>query len=204
MDASVPNGQSRKSHTIHMRSGTQWTGEIIATLWDQWYKVWTMRNSAIHGHDQESRAKHQKEVDTRRLQSIYQSRHLMEPSVQDLLFPTLEEHQQARGPTAIHNWLSIHETTFIQSVKNGSRRAIQGVRSIKTYFAARLPASSTDANHRETEAHSSNNNPHHTKRPRTILSYFATGRPPDASAHQHADSIGNLVLARTETQKSPA
>ena len=137
-----------------------------------------MRNSVIHGHNQESRAKHQREIDTQRLHSIYQSRHLMEPSVQELLFPTIEEHQHSRGATAIHNWLSIHETTFIQSVKNVSKRAIQGVRSIKTYFAARKPPETSALVPHQDMADTANQ-PSRVKRPRTIQSYFVTGRPPE-------------------------
>jgi hypothetical protein len=42
----------------------------------------------------------------------------MVPTVQEILFPTIEEHQQLQGATTTHNWLSIHATTFsIQSVK---------------------------------------------------------------------------------------
>jgi hypothetical protein len=165
--------------TSHTRSGTQWTEDIIVTVWDEWYKVWTMRNSIIHGHDQKSRAKHQRDVDTRRLQSIYQSWHLMEPSVQEILFPTIEEHQQLLrgvGRRFIIGSL-FHETTFIQSAKNVSKRAIQGVRSIKTYFAARLPSETpAPASHYETA--DTDHLPSRVKRPQTIMSYFVTGRRP--------------------------
>ena len=191
------DGKRRHSQDTHMRSGTQWTGEIIATLWDQWYKVWTMRNSVIHGHDQESRAKHQREIDTQRLHSIYRSRHLMEPSVQELLFPTIEEHQHSRGATAIHNWLSIHETTFIQSVKNVSKRAIKGVRSIKTYFAARKPPATSALGSHQDMADTANQ-PSRVKRPRTIKSYFVTGRPPERKEPSVSD------FAMTVTPSSPA
>ena len=123
------------------RNGTHWTGEYITVLWQQWYKVWFQRNATIHGHDRASRALQQQRADAHRLQSIYQNRHLMEPSVQDLLFDTIEEHQQHRSHNTIHNWLSIHETTFIQSVKQVSKQAIQGVQSIKSYFPVRRQTS---------------------------------------------------------------
>jgi hypothetical protein len=182
------------------RNGTQWTSEVISVLWSQWYKVWVQRNAAIHGHDQASRALKQQQTDAHRLQSIYQSRHLLEPSVQDLLFDTIEEHQQSRSHSTIHNWLSIHETTFIQSVKQASKKAIQGVRSIKSYFQAQ-PARDPQ----------NGNTPHHTtqrqitprnhRRPRTILSYFATGRPPNTPNHSHHTTT---LHHNTEVPTSPA
>ena len=178
-----PRGSSAETYT---RSGNQWTGEIIVTLWDQWHKVWTMRNSVIHGHDQATRAQHQREVDMRRLQSVYQSRHLMEPSVEEILFSTIDEHQRLRGPTAIHNWLSIHETTFIQSVKNVSKRAIQGVRSIKTYFAPRSSLDTPTGDHHKPTDTTTTQHQKNIKRPLTIKSYFATGRPPESTRHHNS------------------
>jgi hypothetical protein len=133
-DAGTPPTTHTTQQDIRARNGTQWTGEIIVTLWERWYIVWTMRNMAIHGHDQETKARQLRKNDLHRLQSIYDQKHMLEPSMQELLFTSIEEHQQQRGSTAIHNWLSIHETTFIQSVKQATKRAIQGVRSLKTYF----------------------------------------------------------------------
>ena len=166
----------------YARNGTSWTSAIIVELWEQWYKVWILRNTDIHGHDQETRLKHQIEVDRQRLQTIYQNRQKLEPSIQDLLFSTVEEHQRKCSPQAIQNWLSINEAVFMQSIKNVTRRAIQGVRSIRTYFNNIQDINGRNAN---TPAGSS-----HRIRPTqltkskvsssqtTIASYFATGRPP--------------------------
>ena len=203
-DAGTPPTIRTTHQGKRARNGTQWTGDIIVTLWDQWHIVWTMRNTVIHGHDQDTRARQIRKNDLQRLQSIYDQKHMMEPSAQELLFPSVEEHQQQRGPTAIHNWLSIHETTFIQSVKQATKRAIQGVRSLKTYFPLRRPHSdpSTATPSRTTQPSSSITHPT-SRRPRsTILSYFATGRPPDIThrhrQHRTVDSI------TTESNMSPA
>jgi hypothetical protein len=160
----------------HARSGTSWTSEIIVSLWDQWYKVWTLRNANIHGHDKATRAKHQIEVDQRRLQTIYQNRQHLEPSIQDLLFATAEDHQRECSPLAIRNWLSINETIILQSIKNAKTRAIQGVRSIKTYFRAanKTAKPMTRQSPRTPISQRSLQQP----RKNSILSYFATGRPP--------------------------
>lgn len=173
-----PRTKNTISNASRTRNGTQWTAEIIIVLWEQWYKVWVQRNAVIHGHDQATRARQQQKLDNQRLESIYQSKHLMEPSVQDLLFDTIDEHRQQRSHSTIHNWLSIHETTFIQSVKNVSKRAIQGVRSIKSFFPIQK--------HRDQQQEfpnsqqiTSSRTPRTVRRQRTILSYFATGRPPE-------------------------
>jgi hypothetical protein len=176
-----PGPNSASPQARFQRTGTQWLGEIIVTLWEQWLQVWAIRNAVIHGHNEESRAKSQKIKDLHRLHSIYQTRHLLEPSAQELLFDTIDDHQQQRSWKTIHNWLSIHETTFIQSVKQASKRAIQGVRSIKTYFPVRTATHSpTMQLVRHESRPSSDQLPTHTRRPRNdILSYFSTGRPPE-------------------------
>jgi hypothetical protein len=57
----------------------------------------------------------------------------MEPSVQELLFDTVEEHEQLPS-NSIRNWLSIHENLVRHSVKATMKRAIRGVRNIRNYF----------------------------------------------------------------------
>ena len=173
---------------------------IIVELWDQWYKVWILRNTAIHGHDRETREKHQHEVDRQRLQTIYQSRQNLEPSIQDLLFSTVEEHQRMCGPQAIRNWLAINETVFMQSIKNVTRRAIQGVRSIRTYF-------NTGTHTNDRTQHSTNRIPQHAKRraPSTknsIAEYFATGRPPGPPVQPTQPTSANAENTADCTEQS--
>jgi hypothetical protein len=64
------------------------------------------------------------------------------PVSDDLLFDTIEDHQNQCSKTTIHNWLAVNETTFIQSAQNVTKRALQGVRSIKSYFQTRRKAGS--------------------------------------------------------------
>ena len=72
--------------------------------------------------------------DIRRLRHVYTQQKLMEPSVRELLFDTVEEHEQ-RPSHSIRNWLAIHEDLVRHtSEKATMKRAIRGVRSICTYF----------------------------------------------------------------------
>ena len=198
------------SASRYTRSGTNWTGEIIVTLWDQWLKIWTIRNKAIHGHDRETREKHQIEVDIQRLQTIYKQRRQLEPSVQELLFDTLEEHQRTRGPQAIRNWLSITEPVVMQSLKNVAKRALQGVRSIRTYFNPSIVSDQTNP-----QAHSNQNTrPTHTPlkvmkststQKNSIASYFATGRPPGQLAEENykpSTEVSNMTDNKEQSENS--
>lgn len=94
----------------------------------------TQRNDTIHGHDSRMRVEKMHQRDAQRLHNIYDIREQMEPSVRELLFETVEDQQNHCSKAAIHNWLAIHESTFIQSAKNVAKRALYGVRSIQSYF----------------------------------------------------------------------
>jgi hypothetical protein len=121
--------------------GHSGSSRIIEEIWLLWDEVWTIRNTMVHGKDKESRLKRQQETDDYRLPTIYDNRHNLEPSVQRLAsVPTiLDEHRNHSSPQAIHHWLSVHEATFLGSLKNVKKRAIQGVRSIRSYFATGRP-----------------------------------------------------------------
>ena len=121
------------------RNGTAWTSAIISELWEQWFKVWTIRNEAVHGHDQTTRNE-QIELRTRQaLQDIYEKRDEMEPSVRDeLLYSRVEEHLE-HSHSSIRKWIEVYESTINLSIKRAATRAIQGMRSIKSYFATGRP-----------------------------------------------------------------
>lgn len=119
------------------RTGDQWQSQLIVTIWKAWDKRWIERNKALHGYDAATR-QHALRRDVRRqLDRIYQQRHLMEPSVQELLHPEPDDHQaQQLGTT--RNWLAQNAAVFTESIRRVKRKAIQGVRSIRTYFQPRL------------------------------------------------------------------
>ena len=73
------------------------------------------------------------------LRVIYKKRDEIEPSVQEeLLYSTIEKHlEHSHG--AIQNWIAVHKRTITSSIKRAATRAIQGMRSIKSYFATARP-----------------------------------------------------------------
>ena len=122
------------SKGTYKRTGDQWCQDITSVLWAQWTIVWALRNAVIHGKDEISRRQRREQEDLRQLRQLYSQKQLLEPSVQNLLFETVEEHEQLPA-YSINNWLAIHAGLLKQSVQQASARAIQGVRSIRHYFS---------------------------------------------------------------------
>lgn len=125
----------RPTKGTYKRTGDQWCQDITKVLWAQWTLVWAQRNAVIHGHDETTRRQCREQEDLRQLRQMYSQRELMEPRVQELLFDTVEEHEQLPAHS-IHNWITIHSSLIQQSIQHVSDRAIHGVRSIRTYFPA--------------------------------------------------------------------
>ena len=110
---------------------------IITVFWEQWYDLWKIRNADVYGKDEATRVQAEKREVTRRLASIYDQRHNMEPSAQELLFPYLHTHLE-QPMWVIKNWITIKGPTFAQSLRTVKARAILNVRSIRDYFAPHL------------------------------------------------------------------
>jgi hypothetical protein len=115
------------------QTGERWLVNLILFVWDKWYTLWKQRNQDLHGVDVATRAEAERKEIRRQLQDIYQRRHDLEPRVQDLLFANVEQHYEV--PTFItKNWLASHTGLIRESLRRVKAKAIQGVRSIRTYF----------------------------------------------------------------------
>lgn len=113
--------------------GTQWTAEIISTIWSEWYKLWETRNSAVHGTDAASQRAIQRTHLLRRLSELYSRRRQVEPSLVEV-FDIPEETHAQRGLTYLKNWLTMYEPMVMDSVARATKKAISGMRSIRSYF----------------------------------------------------------------------
>jgi hypothetical protein len=115
-------------------SGLLWVTHMLTSIWDEWNIVWTIRNEVIHGHDQASRQQIQRtEVETE-IRAIYDKRHLLLPADQDHLFAEVETHLVS-STNSLRNWLNTYQGMFSDSISKAERRALDGVRSIRSYFA---------------------------------------------------------------------
>ena len=116
------------------RTGEKWQVQLITHIWTQWEKAWVDRNQALHGTTTaEKNAATRREV-RRQIEVIYQNRHSMEPSVQSLLYDGPEDHD-CQNITTTRNWLAQHGQVFKESIRRVRSRAIQNVRSIRSYFS---------------------------------------------------------------------
>jgi ribonuclease HI len=115
-------------------NGLQWQQKFILEIWKSWRKVWTLRNEMVHGKDLAAQKVAQRQAITAELHAIYQHRNHIEPHVQTLLLPDVQEHLQ-RPPGATRNWLNTNVPVLRESLRRAKRNAVKGVRSIKSYFA---------------------------------------------------------------------
>ena len=125
--------QQRNESTIK-RIGERWQTQLIQLFWTKWEKAWEDRNQqALHGHTMLTRNEAIRREVRRQIETIYQHRHLMEPSAQDLLYDQPEDHDRQQLTTT-RNWLAQHATIFKESIRRAKARALRNVRSIRTYF----------------------------------------------------------------------
>jgi hypothetical protein len=89
------------------RTRLRWQKTIIGERWTQWYVVWDMRNTDLHGENSNARARAEREEVERTLREIYDLRAQMEPSVQQLLCKEVSDHF-AKPLWYNKNWLAIH------------------------------------------------------------------------------------------------
>jgi hypothetical protein len=135
------------------RTGDQWCTDITTVLWSRWTELWKLRNDVVHGRDAQERQQQrtQEKENLRKLRHIYSTREFMEPSIQELLFDKVTEHEKLPSQS-IHNWLAVHEDIFNQSIKKAAHQAMQGVRNIKSYFTTKSIAgqvAGSNRGHRE-------------------------------------------------------
>jgi hypothetical protein len=128
---------SSKSEQRRFRSGLKWQIRLIGLLWDHWWRIWQVRNQDVHGHDETTREQAARREVEGQLRNIYEARHDLEPSVQQILRSDVE--QQLQQPVWVNrNWVAIHAPIIRDSsVRRVRERAIKGVCSIATYFRPR-------------------------------------------------------------------
>jgi hypothetical protein len=115
-------------------SGLLWATSILTSIWDEWHLVWTIRNEVIHGHDTISRQRIQRSNVETAIRAIYEDRDLLLPADQDHLFDDVQTHLE-KSTHSLQNWFNTYQGLFTDSISKAKRRALDGVRSIRSYFA---------------------------------------------------------------------
>ena len=114
-------------------TGLLWATTISSKIWEEWTLIWTIRNQVIHGHDLTSRLNKQRLEAETELHAIYDNRKLLLPADQDHLFNEVNTHL-AHSTNSIRNWLNTYQGLFNDSISKAKKRALDGVRSIRSYF----------------------------------------------------------------------
>lgn len=115
-------------------TGLLWAASLLTSIWDEWHLIWTIRNGVIHGHDAISRQRIQRSNVETEIRAIYDDRHLLLPADRDHLYDDVETHLE-KSTNSLQNWLNTYQGLFSDSISKAKRRALEGVRSIRSYFA---------------------------------------------------------------------
>jgi hypothetical protein len=117
------------------KKGKQWQKKFIAKIWKQWFILWKLCHDLVHGKTQSTRQDTLRRTTAAELRAIYDTREQFEPEAQRLLFLELQDHIQRHQSQTTRNWLHTNAPILRDSLRRAKRRAIAGVRSIRSYFA---------------------------------------------------------------------
>ena len=128
-------GSNGSNNTQSRKKGKQWQKKFILEIWKQWMILWKARNDLVHGINMTA----QNEANRRRtedeLRTIYDQREQLEPEYQSLLYSEAQDHIQRHRHHTTRNWINTNGPILRESLRRAKRRAISGVRSIRSYFA---------------------------------------------------------------------
>jgi hypothetical protein len=118
-------------------SGIKWQTSLILFVWDKWYTLWKQRNHDLHGNEISTTNQSIQQETKRQLNDIYQHRHMYEPQVQALLYQDVNDHD--KHPIIVtRNWLATNRGIFSESLRRVKKRALKGMKSLRTYFDPQL------------------------------------------------------------------
>jgi hypothetical protein len=113
-----------------------WQASLIQCIWERWYHLWKLRNQDVHGNDQRTQAEASRREASRQLGEIYRNRNLYETHVQKLLHGDISDHEH-HDFRVTRNWISVNAPIFRESLQRVKKRALSGMRSIRSYFGSR-------------------------------------------------------------------
>ena len=115
-------------------AGARWQQQLIITIWEEWYRLWAVRNGEVHGTTSATREHTQRREVDRQLTDIHASRNFNEPEVLGLLEVEQEVHMQ-RPTHVTQNWLAKAGPVIWRSVRRVKKASLQqGVRALRSYF----------------------------------------------------------------------
>ena len=106
---------------------------IIKQTFTLWKDLWSERNEVVHGVENKNKISERKRRVYAELQYIYSRRKLYLEKDKELLFETVEKHQEL-PISSIRNWLLLYKDVFTSSAVVAKRNALRGVKKIQNYF----------------------------------------------------------------------
>jgi hypothetical protein len=137
---SILQDEYLKSNNIvdHKFTGKQWVATIIATLWNQWFEVWELRNGDVHGRDASTREIAKKNQATRELRALYRVRDQVLAEDGSIFRENAETHlAEFAHSTSIRNWLATNKPHILASIEQAKTQALVGSRLLTSYFQPR-------------------------------------------------------------------
>ena len=115
------------------KTGPTWQVSVICSLWENWYKLWEMRNKDVHGTDEKRSHQIERTNALRTLHELYDCRNQYEPSAQALLMSDIRDHS-AKSTWHLKRWIEINGPILRTSMQRAKKLAITGMRSLTTYW----------------------------------------------------------------------
>ncbi|KAI2499118.1 hypothetical protein MHU86_15388 [Fragilaria crotonensis] len=129
------NVSSGRNNTQLRKKGKQWQKKFILEIWKQWMTLWKARNDLVHGKDTTAQNEANRRRTAEELRAIYDRREQLEPEYQRLLYSDVQDHLQRHRDYTTRNWVNTNAPILRESLRRAKRRAVAGVRSIRSYFA---------------------------------------------------------------------
>jgi hypothetical protein len=126
--------EGQKQRRTRKQTGLRWQQKFIQEIWTQWTQLWKIRNDLVHGSSTKTQEDALRNQTTREVSQIYDHRDQLEPQTRQLLFSEVNGHLQ-RPSWVTRNWLIINASIFKETLSGVKKRAVAGVRSIRSYFA---------------------------------------------------------------------
>lgn len=130
----------RKHDKLTGSENPNWGKQILTLVWNQWEKVWKIRNDIQHGENLEDKVKTRTENAKAELKSIYDNRKYHVASDQKYLCSTYEEHMEKKKLYQTVNWLQYCRGVFKNIMKEAKKKAIANAKSMQTHFATKHKA----------------------------------------------------------------
>lgn len=129
-----------RRRNIHTRThtGAVWSVRTLTILWTEFFALWKTRNEAIHGHDLASQQQAKKRKQRIEMKMLHSLRDQVLAGDTDVFIgdtpAALDLFLDTATATYVQNWIHVWKPFILSSVKSANELALQGVRTLSSYF----------------------------------------------------------------------